>query len=109
MDPQEALRALGLMTSSPHRRDNEFYRLAGEWLRLRGLSSTDEKKYRVDLQKWHEDVVEYLVEMNLEAIEQGLISDPLTPILKQSKCRQEKGWKGTLGIIGNYLRLQKRS
>ena len=94
MDPQEALRTLGLMTSNPHRPGNESYRLAGKWLCLRDLSSTDKKKYRVDLEKWHGDVVEYLVEMNLEAIEQGLLPSPLTQTLKHSRSREKKGGKG---------------
>ena len=59
------------MQSSSHKRDNEFYRLASEWLRLGALKPIDEKKYRVDLEKWHDDAIEYLVKINLEAIERG--------------------------------------
>jgi hypothetical protein len=83
MDIQEAYRALSLMHSSPHRRDDEFYRLAGEWLRLRNVNATDRKKYHAKLEKWHDDVIEYLVEMHLEAIERGLVRDPLAFLKKQ--------------------------
>ena len=102
MDIQEAYRALSLMHSSPHRRDAEFYRLAGEWLRLRNVNVTDKKKYRADLEKWHNDVIEYLIEMNLEAIERGLLPDPLA-FLKKQKSQQ-----GMVSKLRSYFRLPRR-
>jgi hypothetical protein len=102
MDIQEAYRALSLMHSSPHRRDDEFYRLAGEWLRLRNVNATDKKKYRIDLEKWHDDVIEYLVEMHLEAVERGLVRDPLA-FLKKPKHQQ-----GMFSKIRSYFRAQRR-
>ena len=103
MDPQEALGALGLMQSSAHKRDNEFYRLASEWLRLGALKPIDEKKYRVDLERWHDDAIEYLVKLNLEAIERGLIPNPLAPILKNQKSGRKKGQQSAFCKIINYL------
>ena len=103
MDIQEAYRALSLMHSSPHRRDDEFYRLAGEWLRLRNVNTTDKKKYRADLEKWHDDVIEYLIEMNLEAIERGLLQDPLAFLKKQ------KNQQGMIAKFRSYFRLPRRS
>jgi hypothetical protein len=107
MDPQEALGALGLMQSSSHRRDNEFYRLASEWLRLGALKPIDEKKYRADLEKWHDEAIEYLVKMNLEAIERGLIPNPLAPILKNQKSSLKKSQQSAFRKIINCL-LQHR-
>jgi hypothetical protein len=103
MDIQEAYRALSLMHSSPHRRDDEFYRLAGEWLRLRNVNATDKKKYHAKLEKWHDDVIEYLVEMHLEAIERGLVRDPLAFLKKQ------KNPQGMFAKITNYFRPPRRS
>ena len=103
MDPQEALRTLGLLQSRSLARDNEFYRLACEWLRLRSVERTDKQKYRADLEKWYDGAVEYLVKMNLEAIERGLIPNPLAPMLENQKSVRKRGQQSAFRRIINCL------